>query len=78
MFSDFAYGVNVTLSLHTNSNKYVPYLYTLIPLDIRVSKKGKLRISKYPQFLNYHLKKQNESFIIRVEGNGDIRMSPLP
>lgn len=45
MFSDFAYGVNVTLSLHTNSNKYVPYLYTLVPLDIRGSKKGKEEIS---------------------------------
>lgn len=45
LFSDFAYFVNITLNLHTSSNKYVPYLYSLFSLDIRGSKKDKEEIS---------------------------------
>jgi len=48
-------------------------MYTVYLLLIE--KKG---IFNYPHFLTFYLQMSKESFIISVEGNGDIGVSPLP
>lgn len=38
----------------------------------------KTGVPKHPHFLNFRLKTMSGQFIISVEGNGDIGVSPLP